>query len=147
MENIKFQIHWLTFTLWGTEEYALKLWDLWFKQYLGPVEARGFGGRGFRNRYEGLAGSKIYDSDDKTTQFASFEFPGSACECIPAKEFQILMIVLARFETFRITRMDLAWDGLACSPEDFQMAVVEDRVRSLRRRALPRQQARGQTEW
>ena len=136
MKEVDFRIHWMTITIWGTEGFALNFWEEWFQPFLGPLQERKVGGRGFRKRYEGLLASKIYvqpsniDSTNVENHYFSIELPGSACDAIPDKDFQIFMLVLERYEKYRVTRLDLAWDHLPVEPEDLLNAVNEDRVRT-----------------
>lgn len=137
---VTFRVHWLSTTIWGTEEYGLKMWQEWFEAFLGPLQGIGHGGRGFKRLYKALAEAKLYadpiaQQDIEANQYFSYEFPGSACDAIPDKVIQEFIIVLNRWEKARITRLDLAWDGTPFTPEQVKEAVELEQMRSYMRRS------------
>jgi DNA relaxase NicK len=111
------------------------MWEVWFKEFLGTLEPVGHGGRGFQKLYRALLETKLYteplhQQDVVDNQYFSFEFPGSACDALPDKVIQEFILVLDRWEKARITRLDLAWDGVSFSPEQVKEAVERKELRS-----------------
>lgn len=135
---MEFRVHWLSLTIWCGTDYAVKLWEEWFEKALGPMQQVGHGGRGFKQLYQALGGAKLYAEpvgrlgDNQT--YVHFEFPGSACDALEAKLIQEFIVTLTRWEEFRISRLDLAWDGVGFSPLDVKQAVEGERIRSLLKR-------------
>ncbi len=135
---MEFHVHWLSLTLWVSRDYALKLWDEWFEEFLGPMVVIGHGGRGFKSLFQALAAAKLYadpvSAQSEEESFIHLEFPGSACDALPPKLIQEFIVTLNRWEKFRVTRLDLAWDGVEFTPQDVKEAVSEEKLRSLLRR-------------
>jgi DNA relaxase NicK len=137
---MEFRIHWFAVTIWGTPDYALKLWQVWFEQSLGELQDQGYGARLYQKIYKALAEAKLYcsprfaNAEDGDSQHFHLEFPGSACEALHPKVFQEFLIILARFEHFQVTRLDLTWDGVPFSPEDLYQAGKDDLIRTYARR-------------
>jgi len=82
---MEFHVHWLSLTLWAERDYALKLWEEWFQEFLGPLVPIGHGGRGFKSLYQALAAAKIYADPVGEGSFVHLEIPGSACDALPPK--------------------------------------------------------------
>ncbi len=135
---MEFRVHWLSLTIWCDANYGLKMWELWFERYLGPMLPVGHGGRGFRNLFQALAGAKLYTNPvgftGETPAYIHLEFPGSACDALEAKLIQEFMVTMQMYEQFRVSRLDLAWDGVEFSPLDVKQAVEDDQLRSLLKR-------------
>ncbi|MCW5875217.1 MAG: replication initiation factor domain-containing protein [Anaerolineales bacterium] len=131
---MEFHVHWLSLTLWADKEYALKLWEEWFQQYLGPLVAVGHGGRGFKGLYQALGAAKLYADPVGEGAYVHLEFPGSACDALPPKLIQEFIVSLNRWEKFRVSRLDLAWDGVGFTPQHVVEAVSEEKLRSLLKR-------------
>ena len=137
----EFRIHWITVTVWGSARYALELWERWFEEYLGSMVSTGLGGRGFELRMKALLSANLYlnpiiknDFIDDHIYF-SIDLPGQACDAVPDIVFHNFVRHLNQTQKdFRFTRLDLAWDGVNCHPEEFRLAVSEDRVRSYAKR-------------
>ncbi|MEX1248342.1 MAG: replication initiation factor domain-containing protein [Anaerolineales bacterium] len=136
--SITFRVHWLSATIWGSSNYGLKMWQEWFQKYLGPMQMVGHGGRGFKALYKALLEAKLYTTpisqDGIDSEYFCYEFPGQACDAIPDKDIQVFIIVLSRWEKARITRLDLAWDGVPFTPEQVKEAVGKEQMRSYLRR-------------
>ncbi|HRN51849.1 MAG TPA: replication initiation factor domain-containing protein [Anaerolineales bacterium] len=136
---VLFRVHWLSVTIWGTKEYGLKMWQEWFEGVLGPMQAVGHGGRGFKSLYKALLEAKLYadpiaQAGNEGNPYFGLELPGSACDAVPDKLLQEFVIVLERWEKARITRLDLAWDGTPFTPEQVKEAVELEQMRSYLRR-------------
>ncbi|MEX1071767.1 MAG: replication initiation factor domain-containing protein [Anaerolineales bacterium] len=137
--EILFRVHWLSTTIWGVKDYGLKMWELWFQDYLGPLREVGHGGRGFKSLYKALLESKFYadpigQQEIDANSYFSLDLPGSACDAIPDKIIQEFIIVLNRWEKAKITRLDLAWDGANFTPAHVKRAVDRQQIRSYIRR-------------
>lgn len=131
---MEFHVHWLSLTLWAERDYALKLWEEWFQEFLGPLVPIGHGGRGFKSLYQALAAAKLYADPVGEGSFVHLELPGSACDALPPKLVQEFIVTLNRWEKFRVSRLDLAWDGVEFTPQDVKEAVAEEKLRSLLKR-------------
>ncbi len=134
------QGHWFAVTIWSSPAYALKLWRIWFEQYLGEMQDQGYGGRLYETIYKALLEAKLYctpklaDSADEDSQHFHFEFPGSACEALAPVLLQGFMLMLIGHDRFQVTRLDLAWDGVPFTPEDLNIADQDDLIRTYARR-------------
>ncbi len=137
---MEFRIHWFAVTIWGTPDYALKLWEVWFEKSLGLLQDQRYGLRLYQKFYKALAEAKLYSSprfanqEDEHSQHFHLEFPGAACEALHPKIFQEFMIVLGNSEKFQITRLDLAWDNVPFTPEDLDKAGIEKLFRTYAKR-------------
>jgi DNA relaxase NicK len=139
--SITFSVHWLSATIWANVHYGLKMWDVWFEKYLGPMQPVGHGGRGFKATYKALLEAKMYanpiSQDGIDNEYYCYEIPGQACDAIPDKDLQEFVITMNRWEKVRFTRLDLAWDGAPFTPEQVAEAVNAKQMRSyLRRRKM-----------
>ncbi|MEX1071397.1 MAG: replication initiation factor domain-containing protein [Anaerolineales bacterium] len=131
---MEFHVHWLSLTMWMDRDYAIKLWDEWFLEFLGPLVPIGHGGRGFKSLYQALAAAKLYADPVGEGSFVHLELPGSACDALPPKLIQEFIVTLNRWEKFRVSRLDLAWDGVEFTPHDVKEAVAQEKLRSLLKR-------------
>lgn len=135
---MEFRIHWFAVTIWGTTDFALKLWEVWFQKSLGHMQPQGYGGRLYQSIYKALAESKLYCAPrlatDDSEQHFHFELPGSACEALHPKLLQDFMLALEHVERFQFTRLDLAWDGVPFTPEDLEQAGERNILRTYARR-------------
>jgi DNA relaxase NicK len=134
---MEFRVHWLSLTLWAEKDYALKMWDEWFEEYLGQLNPVGHGGRGFGSLFQALAAAKLYADplhQNDGVSYVHFEFPGTSCDALPDKLIQEFIVTLNRWEKYRVTRVDLAWDRVEFTPHDVQEAISEENVRSLLQR-------------
>ncbi|MDH5506234.1 MAG: replication initiation factor domain-containing protein [Anaerolineae bacterium] len=144
MENkkeITFKIDWMAITIWGTDDYAQYFWQDFLLEYLGDVISKGHGGRGFREIGVALASAKLYTSpvNDGLANYFHIELPGSACAAIPPIVMSEMVRELQLREEieglkYKVTRLDLAWDGISCTPDEFLEAVEKDYIRSLAKR-------------
>ena len=131
---MEFHVNWLSLTLWVERDYAIKMWEEWFQEFLGPLVPIGHGGRGFKSLYQALAAAKMYADPVGQGLFVHLELPGSACDALPPKLIQEFIVTLNRWEKFRVSRLDLAWDGVEFTPRDVKEAVSEEKLRSLLKR-------------
>lgn len=132
---MEFHVHWLSLTIWVEDkDYAIKMWEEWFQEFLGPLVPIGHGGRGFKVLYQALAAAKLYADPIGEGSFVHLELPGSACDALPPKLIQEFIVTLNRWEKFRVSRLDMAWDGVEFTPQDVKQAVAEQKLRSLLRR-------------
>lgn len=138
--SITFQVHWLSVTVWANEDYGLKMWEVWFEHDLGPLHPTGHGGKGFRKLYKALVESKLYTTPINQDilegkEYFSIELPGKACEAIEDKLIQEFIVTTDRFEDAKITRLDMAWDGVGFEPETVKQAIDNEQLRSYARRS------------
>ncbi|KAA3642795.1 MAG: hypothetical protein DWQ07_19920 [Chloroflexi bacterium] len=151
MTEITFKIDWLAITGWGLPSYALELWQEWLSDYLGDPVPMGFGGRGYKSIGKSLAGAKLYTQPANEGNHFHIELPASACDAIPPEQMSRMMQYLAEQEEpenhrFRVTRLDLAWDGVNFTPQDFLEAVENDYIRTLAKRETTRVEQSPMTE-
>ncbi|MCW5887497.1 MAG: replication initiation factor domain-containing protein [Anaerolineales bacterium] len=81
-----------------------------------------------------MAAAKLYADPVGEGAYAHLEFPGSACDALPPKLIQEFIVTLNRWEKFRVSRLDLAWDGVGFTPQHVVEAVSEEKLRSLLKR-------------
>ena len=136
--SITFRVHWLSATIWGNSNYGLKMWQERFEQYLGPMQMVGHGVPGFKTLYKALLETRLKANpiaqEGIDSQYYCFEFPGQACDALPDKDIQEFIVTLSSLEKARITRLDLAWDGVPFTPEQVKAAVDKGQMRSYLRR-------------
>ena len=136
--SITFRVHWLSATIWNSTNHGLRMWQERFEQYLGPMQMVGHGVPGFKTLYKALLETRLKANpiaqDGIDSQYYCFEIPGQACDAIPDKDIQEFIAVLNSLEKARITRLDLAWDGVPFTPEQVKEAVGKGQMRSYLRR-------------
>jgi DNA relaxase NicK len=136
-EEIDFRVHWLSFTVHATRQDALIIYDLFFKDSFGPLEDLGHGGRGFKSLLRGALQIKLYlDPIRNDIEYFHFEIPGKACDHIPWEHFNSLEIYLqSNFnDQYKYKRLDFAFDNVPFIPQDVELAIKNDKVRSLGKR-------------
>ena len=98
----------------------------------------GHGMPGFKTLYKALLETRLKANpiaqDGIDNQYFCFEIPGQACDAIPDKDIQEFIVSLNSLEKARITRLDLAWDGVPFTPEQVKEAVDHGQMRSYLRR-------------
>ena len=118
MSEITVGIHWFAISIWVSHQKIAKLWGDWFEPYLGKLEDKGHGGRGFKGMWLGLSQSKVYylpvRNVDVDEDYIHIEFPGKACEAIPPVILSEFVRHLALTYRFNVTRLDVAFDQLGC---------------------------------
>jgi hypothetical protein len=138
MDDVTYQIHWLSFTVKADREDAFTLYSTLFEDLFGKIQELGNGGRGFKEIYHGLLELKIYltPTGNSKQTYWHIEIPGQACENIPPDRFIALEEYLAgNFgERYNYVRLDFAFDHLPFSPEDIENAIRSEQVRSLAKR-------------
>ena len=128
------KIHWFAVTVYQTYEYSLDLWDHYFSLELGQLNQSVRGGRGFQNIDVGLHEAKLYynpvqQADSIIKDYCHFEFTGSACDCVIPTHFRDFISFLQTDGVlFKVTRLDIAWDNLGFTPQEFFQAVRSDLV-------------------
>lgn|GEM_PF-3979951 len=99
--------------IWGAADYGLKMWEVWFQDYLGPLQYLGVNGERAKV-YQARCDARLYAPVSRVTNEGertfSFDFPSEACARIPNKVFQEFQLVLERYEHFEVTRLSLSWE-------------------------------------
>ena len=132
---MEFRIHWLSITIWQDSDFAFALWDTWFGQTFGHLNALGHGARLFAEVHKALLGTKIYVKPlRKDDDYFHLEIPGKACEALEPLELMQFIKDLVAHEKFKVKRLDLAWDGVPFTPKDIYDAVFEDKARTYAKR-------------
>lgn len=137
MQEITYQIHWLSFTVHAPREDAFKIYKALFRDTFGDLEDTGHGGRSFKDLYQSLLGFKIYltpSNPDK--HYFNFEIPGQACEQIHWTYFQALEELLEGNykENYSYKRADFAFDHIFFTPYQVMQALMDEQVRTLAKR-------------
>lgn len=137
MTDTTYQIHWLAFTVHAPSITAMALHETIFQDDLGSLEAKGHGGRGFKELYTAALAYKLYTNPvAQPGEYYHIEIPGQACEVITWDTIQNLFeyLELNHADKYAFRRLDLAFDHPGFEPEDFTEAIKEDKVRSLTKR-------------
>lgn len=138
MDETNYRIHWVAVTIHAPDEAAFDLYDLLFKEYLGEFDELGNGGRGFKKICQGLLGIKIYLKPSKTSkEYFHLEIPGMACDVLPWTRFQALFDYLELYhqDSFKFTRLDIAYDNLQFTPKQVESAILNNDLRTLAKRS------------
>ena len=138
MEDVTYQIHWVSFTVKADREDAFSLYTNLFEELFGKIQDLGNGGRGFKEIYHSLLELKIYLSPNNSCvePYWHIEIPGQACEQISPDRFLALGEYLeGNFnDRCKFTRLDFAFDHVGFEPEDIESAIRSEQVRSLAKR-------------
>jgi hypothetical protein len=138
MEDVTYQIHWLSFTVKAEREDAFNLYTNVFHDIFGPLEDLGNGGRGFKEIYHNCLEFKLYllPKSSCVDTYWHIEIPGRACECIPNEYFLALGDYLeSNFKgRYEYKRLDFAYDHVGFEPKDVEDAILSNLVRSLAKR-------------
>jgi len=132
------RIHWFSITVFGMAYGRLKLWEDYFAA-LGVLVPMGHGGRSYRAIEEGLLGAKVYSDPVRLGELGQshfhIEIPGQACDALLPSVFPTLLAELTANELrFNVKRLDLAFDDVPFSPQEFLEALQGDEVVSLAKR-------------
>jgi hypothetical protein len=122
------KIHWFSITIFSTYQEVLRLWSDHFQLELGEFVQTPRGGRGFQNIDIALHEAKLYynpvQQSDISKDYCHIEFTGSACDCVIPTHFRDLVDELQNLSIpFKITRLDIAWDNVTFTPEEFYQSV------------------------
>lgn len=118
-------LHWLAGTTWKPLGWVLTQ----LENGLGaPLRELGHGGYGYERSWLGPFGVRVYASGDRAD--IHVVFPGEACEVVGAG----LVLALALNLAVKVTRIDLAVDGAAFTPEMAYKAFKGGQRRGLARR-------------
>lgn len=124
-----FRIHWLSVTIFKPQPVEV-VWQEFFGAALGSLADIGHGGTGFRKILRSPTGAAVYcDPIQKSDlgDYVTFVLNGSSCDCLTPDVFrafwQYLRGGVVMGSPFRVTRLDLAWDGVPFSPEQFYEAL------------------------
>lgn len=137
MAEIEHRIHWFSFTVRAPNEDAFTLYDVLLKDRFGVLEAKGHGGRGFKEIYHSLFECKLYLSPvNGIGQYWHYEIPGLACDMLGCEYFQALgEYLISNFgDKFSVTRLDYAFDYVPFTPSQVDKAIREGLYRSLAKR-------------
>lgn len=138
MDDVTYQIHWLSFTVKADNEEAFIMYSNLFEDLFGKIQELGNGGRGFKEIYTGLLAFKIYLTPNGVSKenYWHVEIPGQACEQIAPDVFLGLGEYLeGNFkDRYSYVRLDFAFDHLGFEPKDVESAISSGQVRSLAKR-------------
>ena len=139
------KIHWFSVTVFAPFEHAHDMWLKFFHLELGDLVDTVRAGRGFQHISVALKETKLYydpipqkDINLNLPYYYHFEFTGEGCECVIPTHFQDFLFALNQDGVmFRVTRLDVAWDGLSFTPKEFYERIVSgDVVTSAKRGTL-----------
>jgi DNA relaxase NicK len=133
------KIHWFSITVFAGQETIQSTWEMVFQVDLGCLVDRGYGGKLYRQSMVALLGSKVYYdpvmTNEKGEEHYHIEIPGMACDCLDDVLFQRLIKLLhINHSRFNIKRIDLAFDELGFTPDDFLEAISSEQLVSLAKR-------------
>ncbi|MDY6868338.1 MAG: replication initiation factor domain-containing protein [Chloroflexota bacterium] len=140
MENqdeIVLRIHWLSITVFVDIVTMGKFWDQYLKAELGILKEAGHGAPGFKKCMQGLAGAQIgYHPINNLSdgEFVSLQLPGQACDALEPDLIQRVIVDLNKLSKTNVTRLDVAFDNVPFTPDDFYNALCAGHVRSLAKR-------------
>ncbi|MFN8434465.1 MAG: replication initiation factor domain-containing protein [Anaerolineales bacterium] len=133
-----FSVHWFSITIHQDFDYVKNLWSQFFALGLGVLVDMGHGGRGYKQIYQALLGSKVYfehNNAKEGKEHCHIEIPGSACEAVLPSVFPELVKFLTENNVrFAIKRADFAFDGVPFSPQDFLDGLMSENLVSLIKR-------------
>jgi DNA relaxase NicK len=132
------RIHWFSITIFDDCKNRENIWRDYLSA-LGVMVAKGHGGRGYREIDEGLLGAKVYYEPahigEKGQEHFHIEIPGQACDALVPSTFSALMAeLIGNGVRFNIKRLDLAFDDVPFSPQEFREAIQSDELISLAKR-------------
>jgi DNA relaxase NicK len=130
------KIHWFSVTVFAPYEHALDVWQKFFELELGDLVDTARAGRGFQHISVALKETKLYydpipqkDTNLNLPYYYHLEFTGEGCECVIPTHFQDLLFELNHDGVlFRVTRLDVAWDGLSFTPYEFYKKIESAEV-------------------
>ena len=141
MQEMKFRIDWLAFTVHAIDGIADYIWERFFLEYLGSLQEMDHGGRGYKTMYKAELGAKMYKYPSDGVNHFHIEFPGQASGCLPKEVIANLFSWLEEIECgsnqavrYAVKRLDLAFDHIPFTPEMFYQAIENHQVRSLTQR-------------
>ena len=136
MNEIEHRVHWLSFTVKAESESAFTFYNLLLRNICGDAVPRGHGGRGFREIYEGSFGINLYLTPVNGGPYWHCEIPGQAWDVLGWLYFQAIgdFLVSNFGDLFAVTRLDYAFDYVPFTPEQAELAIRENQIRTLAKR-------------
>jgi len=126
----RFRIDWLSFTIFGVDSHAA-FWAEFFEDKLGNLTSLGHGGRGFHEILQTANGAKVYVNpvsiSDKGVYF-HIELPGQSMACLTPQHVIDMFYLMKAGIPIQVTRLDLAWDDVFFTPDDFYTQLIEGKV-------------------
>lgn len=131
------KIHWFSVTVFSNN--LNNIWTDHFRECLGDLVDRGYGGKLYRESYEALVGSKVYYDpvklDESIQDHFHIELPGQACECVSDDQlYKFLADLKDKSIRYNVKRVDFAFDELKFSPDEFLAGIKSDDLVSLAKR-------------
>ena len=124
---IEFIIDYFRITVYDNTTYCVRLYDSFFKDWLGPLSDSARGAKGFKGAFGSTLGFQLKHTPGGGRQYCTFEFPGQACKAIPPELFGLFYSVLESEEIrFNVTRIDLAFDGVNFTPQQLYDVILAD---------------------
>ena len=127
MNDQCFGIDYLRVTVHAPLRICEWLYEETFQIYLGELTDCMHGAKGFGRVKEALHGFQLKYSPNSAKEYCSFELPGNVCMVIPPeilKGFQEILIDNGII--YNITRIDLAFDRVPFTPDQFRQAIEDD---------------------
>ncbi len=125
--TVEFIVDYLRVTIHAPTWECIDLYKDHFQLALGALSDLEHGARGFKGVLGGLSGFQLRHSPGSGREYCSFEFPGEACKAIPPEFFRLFYHDLILMEhKFKVTRLDLAFDNVPFTPEQFEQAILDD---------------------
>jgi DNA relaxase NicK len=140
------RIHWFAFTFFGDRQEFDAIYKEFFYPTFGDYVEQEYGGRGYRIIATTAIGIKLYfdpvSKSDKGNHF-HVEIPGTACDCLIPDVFRELMTYLTfsrwvkgvlQSEMFSVKRLDMAFDYMPFTPEEWLIGITGSNVVTLAKR-------------
>lgn len=136
---IEFLIDYFRITVHASTAECVDLYKEHFELALGELQELERGAKGFKEVFASLLGFQLKHTPGAGREYCTFEFPGQACKAIPPEFFRLFHYVLERDEIrFKVTRIDLAFDNVPFSPEQFHQVIKADALRQKGEKSIVR---------
>jgi DNA relaxase NicK len=124
---IDFLIDYFRITVHTSTLECVELYKEHFQDTLGGLQELAHGAKGFKGVFASALGFQLKHTPGAGREYCTFEFPGKACKAVPPEFFRLFYSVIERKEIrFNVTRIDLAFDGVSFSPEQFYQTIMSD---------------------
>ena len=140
------RIHWFAFTFFGERLEFDAFYKEFFSPTFGDFVEQEYGGRGYKIIATTAIGIKLYfDPVSKSAKgnHCHMEIPGAACDCLIPDVFREIMTYLTysrwvngvlQSDMFSVKRIDLAFDYVPFTPEEWLTSISGSNVVTLAKR-------------
>ncbi len=140
------RIHWFAFTFFGDRQEFEAFYREFLYPTFGTYVEQEYGGRGYKTIATTAIGIKLYFgpvSKSNKGNHCHVEIPGTACDCLLPDVFRELItyLVYSRWvngvlqsDMFSVKRLDLAFDNVPFTPEEWFKEICGKNVVTLAKR-------------